>query len=699
MSAEAPLAGCAMCGLPVSNAQTRSDEPVFCCPGCSVVYSVWHESDDGGHERVVQTAMIVRFAVSAFLAMNVMMFSMALYGERWYGDAHGFAPEAVRGFFRWIVFGFSVPAIWLLGMPQVRAVVSSATGLNRVYHGLVLVSVGAALAVSLWALFTGVGDLYFDTVVMLLLLVTLGRLLEGSLRAKAGSEVRQLLASSQRLWTIQRDGQSLERHAEELAAGDVLQIRPGDRVPVDGRIVEGRSEVTSESRDGSLTPRGVEPGGLVRSGELNLRGVLHVGVAASDARPFWNAYCDLARQTLQRPAEAERMAARVSAILLPTTIVLSIATLAAWWVRVDATTALLHALSVLMVACPCAMGLATPVALRLAVGESMRRGAMPRSSDVFERMARVDRLVVDHTGTMTQREGLTLHVMGTSEISREARDMLRALARSSSHPMAQAVAAWCGDGPERNDLMEVEEVAGRGLCATLGGRRVMLGSATFLRERGVELPDDLAAAAVAFAHDGKHVASFSADLPLHPATLDSLRRLAEAGLPMSLMTGASSLPDADSDIKELFDTIRLKCTPADKVAAIEEFKRRGETVAMIGDGLNDLPALAAADVGVAIGVPETVVGSTADIVVLGGGLAALPFLFGLSRRTMRVVRWNYIWVIGYNGVALAAAAVGALHPLLAGAMMTVSSALIVAHSFTLRTLPAFYDSSDRSNLR
>jgi Cu2+-exporting ATPase len=703
-TSDSPASHCALCGLPLRQAPPKdapgAEPPLFCCPGCATVHAVLHGGEEGSQ---AQAGLLVRFGISTFLALNIMMFSMALYGDTFYGELHGEAPAAISGFFRWVVLLLSLPAVWLLGEPQVRAILSTSGLANRAFHGLILLSVGAALLISFWAVLEGGGDVYFDTAVMLLLLATLGRLLEGWLRARAAGELQALLGEGSRLWRVRRGAEELEVSEENILAGDLFEVRPGERVPVDGVIVEGQTEFGSECRDGGLLPlpRGVGDG--ARSGELNLGHVAIIRAEPAEGPPFWKVYRDLARAALDRPVQAERIAAKVAAVLLPLTMALALGTFAFWrWRLGDSGEALMIALSVLAVACPCAMGLATPIALRLALGEAAKLGALPASAAVFETLARVDHFIIDNTGTMTGRDAEVAGVRG--DLPPDLTQALLALARKSLHPAARAAARWAQGalkeeaGALESVLREVRERKGSGLEGRLAdGALLRLGSRRWLESEGVAVPEDWPAGALGFSRDAEALAALELDIPLHPETAQSLEELLDLGCGVSLMTGAASLPPGlPEGLLARLNEAAVGQTPADKTRRVEELRAAGRRVAMVGDGLNDLPAIAAADVGIAIGDPETAAGSAAQIALpAGGGLAALPKLVRLARKTRKIIRRNFAWVIGYNSVALGAAALGWIHPLLAALLMAGSSAAIIGQSFLLLTPKPFVGATEK----
>jgi len=689
---------CSQCGLPVPGAVEPDGAtvgPLFCCPGCAAVFGLLHTGAASGPAAgAAFGAVVVRFAVSAFLAMNIMVLSWALYGDWLYGAELGRLPDAIRNFLRWMILALSLPAVWLMAAPLVRGILASRGGLNRAFHALVLTSVGASLGVSVVAVLLGRGEIFFDTATMLLLLVTLGRLLEGWLRTRATRLMQELLESSERHWTVVRGGESMEVAPAELRAGDTLQLRPGDRVPVAARVVEGSSEVSAECRDGSLLPQARTVGAMLHSGEQVLANPLVVELTADGGEnAFWPRYCRAARAALENRAPAERLADRVSSALLGITITLAFATLGFWWWHTgDLAAALLPAISVMVVACPCAMGLATPVALRLATTHAAQLGVLVGKPEILEQLACVDHVVLDHTGTMTARRLEVASVVGPGgepfELPTQATlDAWCALAEGSRHPVADAVARWAraqGGDPTRAALVDVTHHMAEGLAARdAAGQLLLVGAPALFRRYNVALAPMGGGADVYVAVAGTLAAALTLDSPVHPATASSIAALLDAGYGVSLRTGATRRPGLPEELLRRCAAVETRQRPEDKAAAITALRAQGRRVAMVGDGLNDIPALLAADVAIAVGDPEALVGGQADVVLPGEGMGALPGLMELARRTRRVVRTNFVYVVSYNTIALALAAAGMLAPLPAVGLMILSSTGIVLRGLSL----------------
>ncbi|MBH9551283.1 heavy metal translocating P-type ATPase [Inhella gelatinilytica] len=570
----------------------------------------------------------------------------------------------------------------------------------------VLVALGSTSAwgLSLWLLWRGAGsmELFFESGASILSFVLLGRYLEGRAKRATGSALRGLqeLAPAQaELW---RDEAWRLEPLSELKASDRVRVRPGGRIPCDGRVTEGRTHVDEAHLSGEPLPVAKEVGDVVRAGALNLDGVIELRASQTAAASSLAQLVRLVESAQASKAPIQRLADRVAARFVPAVLLLAVATLAAWTLAGRWGQGLIAAVSVLVVACPCALGLATPTAVVVGIGRAARRGLLVRDAAALEQMASLDRIVFDKTGTLTRGEPELLHIEPLGELNRlQVQALAAALSAGSEHPLARAIREAQSDLPTAA-ATEVRALAGLGLMGKVGEQRLHLGSSRYLLELGLSTAAWEASAQKQAAR-GLSVSWLAASQP-EPQLLgllsfgdrpraEAARALADLrkqGLRCSLLSG--DRPEAARAVAQQLgfgaqDEVHGGLLPQDKLGAIHTWRARGERVAMVGDGLNDAPALAAADVGIAItaqGRGTDVAAQASTLTLLSDDLRRIPEGLTLARRTLRAIRQNLFWAFGFNAVMLPLAMAGQLNPLWASAAMASSSLIVLGNALRLR---------------
>ena len=651
-------------------------------------------------EHGAAESILIRLGLAIFFAMNVMMVSMPAYVPYVYGPGSGDGP--LFQVLRVLALIFAAPVIGLLGWP---ILVGAARGLRAGganTDALIVLGAAAAYALSAVNTIAGHGAVYFDTAAMLLVLVTLGRYLEARAKAEAGAAVRATLApaptSATRVSpeaTVPIAARSAESVSPTvLLPGNIVRVAPGDAFPTDGLIVDGVGGVDEGAITGEHHTILKEPGSAVASGTCSVDGVFHVRVTAAAANSTAARITTLLAAARRERAPAERAADRVTAVLVPAVIVVAVATAVGWTAHAGLGTGLLVGLAVLVVACPCGLGIATPVAVWTGLVTAARRGVIVRSASVLERAADVECVFFDKTGTLTERTPQLVAIDPVGGVSED--DLLAcaaALEANLTHPLALAIrAAWEARGTASMlyTASDVQALPGRGVRGVVGGERVTAGSVRLAAEdlRGTDLrcyteSDDTVIllwrphkllGAVRFAE---------APRPEARAALDALRH---AGLRTGLVSGDSRASTVVPALIAAEHAI-LGLLPEDKVAYLRKTRRQqmGGAVAMVGDGVNDAPALAAADLGIAVGSATDLARMTADVTIVSDDLRRVPWLITYSKRVRRVIRENLIWAFAYNTVAVIGAAAGALNPLIASLAMLASSLAVVANARRLRT--------------
>jgi heavy metal translocating P-type ATPase len=681
---------------------------VFCCFGCLLAMQVTRaRGEEGG-----AAAILVRLGLAIFFAMNVMMTSMPSYVPQVYGGA----PEPLDGpmfrWLRWLAAAFSVPVLALLGGPLFASAWRALRDRRASADILVATGVIAAYGLSAWNLVAGRPEVYFETAAMLLLLVTFGRFLEARARAEAGASVRAALSPVPSHATRLLGSGREEVETAALCPGDVVEVAAGAVLPADGVVVEGEAGVDESMLTGESRLVRKEPGSEVAGGTCSVDGRLRVRVTAPVSESAAARIEALLAGARRERSRAERLADAVAGVLTPMLFAVAVAAGVAWGLRDGVDRGVLVAISVLVVACPCGLGIATPVAVWVALQAAARRGVVVRSAPVLERLASVGRVLFDKTGTLTDAHPQVRAVAVAPGGQRTPAEILATCAALESgieHPLARAIArahsaVAAGDAPPAE---EVRAVAGAGVEGRVGGRRVAVGSARLAAERlgretpgwepcdwspvGGAAPGDGEPTTVAFVvEDGRLLGAIGfAERPRDGAA-SALGEVRALGLGVSVVSGDAS---ARAIVPALVsrDEVEVGLAPADKLDRIRRLRRAGGSgagaIAMVGDGINDAPALAAADVGIAVAGATDLARLTADVAILGGDLAAVPWLVRHARRVRRVAAQNLAWAFGYNLVAVGLAAAGWLSPLVASLAMIASSAAVVANARRLGERP------------
>lgn len=694
----APDALCRHCLLPVGRrgfARTVNGEGCqFCCYGCCIAHQVKSGSGDASEAAW----FLVRLGVGGFLSMNIMLFSLLGYSGAFAG-----ADRRVLPTIHLLLWGLATPAVLILGEPFLRETWSQARRGRLTSSALIVLGSLAAYTYSTLAVVHGVGHLYFDTASMVLMLFTLGRYLEAAGRARASRDLAPLLAAESELATVVEGVQEHRRPVREVRAGTLIRVKPGERIPIDGLIVEGRSHtddavITGESRQ---VAKGV--GAAVLAGSINLDGPLLIQSSGAGDESRWAQICRSVRDALGQSSRTQRLADRVVGAFVPIVLALAAMTLVYWVQRLPLDQAMLTALSVLVVACPCAVGLAAPMAHSLGIGQLARHGCLVRSPGALEALAGTRLIAFDKTGTLTRGRPKLVDLTSDGVGEGEVLARLAGLERHSEHGLAHAIAmAAMERGLDPILAEDVQIVPGRGLRGVVHGESVAAGSAALMCELGWQLPSALSERAEEMASSGYSVvfvgwsenasagraravlAFDDTPLPEAGATVDALHSL---GLRVTLLSGDHAGAAARVAATLGVDEWQASLLPEAKRMALDRYRSSYGAIAMVGDGLNDGPGLASADVGIAVGSATDLARETADLVLPADGLWLLPWVVSRARAVHSTILANLAWAFGYNLIALTCAVLGLLQPILAAAVMAGSSLLVVLNSLRLERLP------------
>ncbi|MGW0282173.1 heavy metal translocating P-type ATPase [Streptomyces sp. NPDC003236] len=638
-----------------------------------------------------------RLLVSALLAAPVVLLAMvpALQFDNW----------------QWLSLTLAAPVVVWGGAPFHRA------AWTNLRHGAAtmdtLVSVGtlAAFGWSLWALFfgdagmpgmhdefrftvsrmDGASTIYLEVASGVVALILLGRYLEARSKRRAGAALKALMELGAKDVAVLREGREVRVPVSSLAVGDRFVVRPGEKIATDGTVTEGVSAVDASMLTGESVPVDVGPGDRVTGATVNAGGRLVVEATRVGADTQLARMAKLVEDAQNGKAEVQRLADRISAVFVPVVILIALGTFGVWLgVTGDTVAAFTAAVAVLIIACPCALGLATPTALMVGTGRGAQLGILIKGPEVLESTRRVDTVVLDKTGTVTTGR-MTLQEVYTAD-GEDEKEVLRlagALEHASEHPVARAVAAGAEERAGALPAVEhFENVPGRGVRGRVAGREVAVGRLYN------ELPEALARAREAAERDGRTAVTVGWDgrargvLAVADAvketSAEAVRELRALGLTPVLLTGDNRTV-AESVARAVgIDEVIAEVLPEDKVDVVRRLRDEGRTVAMVGDGVNDAAALATADLGLAMGTGTDAAIEAGDLTLVRGDLRVAADAIRLSRRTLTTIKGNLVWAFGYNVAALPLAAAGLLNPMIAGAAMAFSSVFVVTNSLRLR---------------
>ncbi|MGW1895329.1 heavy metal translocating P-type ATPase [Streptomyces sp. NPDC002004] len=649
-----------------------------------------------------------RLTVSALLALPVVLFAMvpALQFDNW----------------QWLSLTLAAPVVVWGGLPFHRAAFTNARHGAATMDTLVSVGTLAAFGWSLWALFFGMAGMpgmrhgfdltvgrsdgssaiYLEVAAGVVAFILLGRYLEARSKRRAGAALRALLELGAKDVAVLRGGTEVRIPVGRLAVGDRFVVRPGEKVATDGTVVEGSSAVDASMLTGESVPVDVTVGDAVTGATVNAEGRLVVEATRVGADTQLARMARLVEDAQNGKAAVQRLADRISGVFVPVVLVVALGTLLAWLLATgDATAAFTAAVAVLIIACPCALGLATPTALMVGTGRGAQLGILIRGPEVLESTHRVDTVVLDKTGTvttgrMTLRDVYVAEDAATGPLGeKELLRLVGALEHASEHPVARAVATGAEErtgalpAPER-----FENIPGLGVRGTVEGRAVLAGREKLLAEDGIALPEDLARARRAAEAEGRTTVAVAVDGvargvvtvadAVKETSAEAVRELRALGLTPVLLTGDNRTVAAAVAKEVGIDEVISEVLPQDKVDVVKRLQAEGRAVAMVGDGVNDAAALATADLGLAMGTGTDAAIEASDLTLVRGDLRVAADAIRLSRRTLATIRGNLFWAFGYNVAALPLAAAGLLNPMIAGAAMAFSSVFVVSNSLRLR---------------
>ena len=680
------------------------------CPICGMALEPMLPSDEPSHEL---TDFTRRMWISAAAAVPLVILTMgelvALPVRDWFG--HQVAS--------YLEFALATPVILWAALPFFRRGWDSVVNRSPNMWTLIGLGVAAAYLYSLVATFLpgvfpdayrmghGVGT-YYEAAVVIVALVFVGQVLELRARERTGDAIRALLdLAPKTARRILPDGSEYDAPLENIMEGDRLRVRPGDAVPVDGTVVEGRSSLDESMLTGESMPVEKGPGDAVTGATINKNGSLVIEAGKVGADTVLAQIVAMVSNARRSRAPIQGLADRVSAVFVPTVVAIAVIAFVVWLIfgpEPALVFAIASAVSVLIIACPCALGLATPISITTAAGRGAQSGVLIKDAEALERMAAVDMLIVDKTGTLTMGKPKLTDTVALGDLPEpDLLSLAAALERGSEHPLAEAIVEGAeAQGAPRQEAQDFEAVTGKGVRGRVGSRAVALGNAAMMREMGLDTAQAEARAdilraegktAMFIAVDGALAGIVAVADPIKESTAQAIRELHGQGLRVIMATGDNERTAQAVAAKLGIDEVRAGVLPEAKKDLIDRLRREGHKIAMAGDGVNDAPALAAADVGIAMGTGADVAMESAGITLLGGDLMGIVRARRLARATLRNIKQNLFFAFAYNALGVPIAA-GLLYPvtglllspMIAAAAMSLSSVSVITNALRLRRL-------------
>jgi len=633
-----------------------------------------------------------RFSIGAFFSMQLMIYTVALYAGYFQGIDTG-----LRTMFQYAAWLLSTPVIFYSGLPFMRSSLTAIKHGHTTMDTLIFMGSSAAYIYSIFALFMD-REVYFDTASMIITLILLGRYIEAGAKAKTSNAVSKLLTYQptqvRYIANFDIDAYISGKISSEtvpvnqIHPEDILEVLPGDSIPADGIVVYGTSEVNESMLTGEPLPQTKGIDAKVFAGTGNINGKLIIKVEHTGATTTLSRIVQAVEDAQSAKAPIQNIADKVVGWFVPTILTIGLLTFAGWYYYSgEVLTSTMNAVSVLVIACPCALGLATPLAILIATSKITKLGAVAKAGDIIELLSRADTIIFDKTGTITKGELKVENIVSTRD------DFLKITAsmeRHSSHLIAKAITSEYLD--EFLPVENFKEHPGKGLSGSVNGNNILAGTLSYLKENGVQTPDEevmeyikngYTAACVAI--DGKFAGFMTLSDTIRKDAADMLKQLSKRHVQTVILTGDNE--QAAAKLVERLNIPNLtyiaEVTPFEKADVVKSFQKDGKVCAMVGDGINDAPALTTADVGIAIGQGTDIAIESSDIVLMRDELKLVSTVYDTSVTTLSVIKQNLFWAFSYNMIMVPLAVTGTIHPVFSAAFMSVSSLAVVFNSLRI----------------
>nr|WP_277352308.1 copper-translocating P-type ATPase [Caloranaerobacter azorensis] len=573
------------------------------------------------------------------------------------------------------------------------------------YHSLkggganmdVLVALGtsAAYFYSLYNLISGVKEYYFEASAVIITLILLGKMLEAIAKGRTSEAIKKLMNLQAKTARVIRDGKELDIPVEQVVVGDIVVVRPGEKIPVDGIVIEGNSSVDESMLTGESIPVDKKEGDEVIGATINKHGTFKFKATKIGRDTVLSQIIKLVEEAQGSKAPIQRLADKVAGIFVPTVIGIAILTFAIWYfVEGDFTNALINAVAVLVIACPCALGLATPTAIMVGTGKGAENGILIKGGEYLERAHQIDTLIFDKTGTITKGEPEVTDIISFNKSKEDILKFAAIAEKASEHPLGQAIVKKGEEsGIKLTDSEKFNAIPGHGIFAVIEGKEVYLGNRKLMKDKNINIEDiedeivnleSQGKTAMILSINGRAEGIIAVADTVKEHSREAIKQLKSMGIEVYMITGDNERT-ANAIAREVgIENVIAEVLPEHKAQEVQKLKAQGKKVGMVGDGINDAPALVKADIGFAIGTGTDVAIEAADITLMKGDLRDIVLAIRLSRRTMRTIKQNLFWAFFYNSIGIPLAALGFLNPMIAGAAMAFSSVSVVSNSLRLK---------------
>ncbi len=681
---------CYQCGIPITGKPLKynvdGSQQNFCCFGCYLIY----KTTGVRGEESTAVAFLGKFGFGYFFAMLVFMLSTYMYGAHLTPDD----PEAQAfiGFIKYVILILATPVMLLLGVPILRNAFSDGK-INLNTDTLIVLGSFSAYFLSVYSVFTNKPSVYFETATMILVLMTFARYIETSSRAKASNFMKELLKLSPEKAVVIRNGKEIEINRDDIKVGDIVKIIPGEKIPADGVVLEGKGHIDESLLTGETKPVLKSVGDELYTGTTNIDGSFKIKVNKPSEDWTLNRFIQIMKEIRATKAPINRIADTIAYYFLPVVITIAVSAGIYWYLNEGFEKALIIFMSVLLISCPCAFSIGAPLALWIGLSEAMREGIIIKGADILEKLSTVKTIFFDKTGTITDRNMVVSYVRALDE---DVVKLACCLEKNSEHPLAKSFVSYC----MKKGLVEdcpVEDFKvhfGYGIEGMVNGKKVYIGSRSYMERLGLNIPDQLKEAEEKAEVNGEipvfiavedkiaGIVTFSQNIRKEaPKVVQVLRKLK---IKVGILTGDT--PYFAKILKEKLgiEDVRAGLLPHDKLKAIEEEKTKGKTVAMVGDGINDAPALTKADIGIAMGCGTDLTRESANISLLSDDLRKVPLSILLAKKVRKVIYTNMFWAFIYNIIGIGLAVTGKLSPIFAALAMVLSSAFVIANSVRVK---------------